>query len=454
MIAELGQQNAALQIRKNLIKEQNHQGKPEATNNHGTKNQSIHEEDIVSAVNTEGLPNTHEVNQGVHEEGFIPTLNRADPESTHNSKTLKVFDNNVVSVVSTPEILETQDVGNNKTHKEGNAVAGNKPMHSVIENSVQSGAKETIYVISKHFTDESNDNDVFIRNSVSIDQDNNKKNNPCSRFPSKTSNTTHNSDESAITSAADFAISESSNFNDAGAHNLLSHSKYKNNNCKVKIDGINLNKYSYLGKRKCFLDATERFRCKKRSSNTTEEGFRKGLKGVSWSGDFTISESECSTNNFKSNFKTVGLNLNCNLLGKHSYLGKRKCFIDAAERFGCKIRKVDSRKEYLRKGLNSVVKGDRDMPIEILDDSSDSNEECIEALGPIEEDVIKIREALRKNQAVRIILLSFLYSELSVMQGLIYIHDPQTVTNNLAWKKKGSLFLQKGILDFVFFQYI
>lgn len=404
MIAELVQQNAALEIQKDLIKEQDHKGKPEATNNHDIKNQSIHDEDIFSAVNNEGLPDTHGLNQGVHEEGFISALNIGDVASTQESKTPKIFDKNVVSVVSTPETSETQAAGNNKVHKEGNAVAVNIPMRNVIENSEQSGAKETVYVSSEHFTDESNDNDVFIGSSVSIDEDNNNKNNPCSRFPSKTADANHNSDESAIPSAADFAISESSNFSNTDAPNLLFHCKYKNSNCKVKIDGINLNKYSYLGKRKCFLDATERFRCKKRRSNTTEEGFRKGVKRVSWSGNFTISGSECSTKNSKSNFATVGLNLNCNLLGKHSYLGKRKCFIDAAEQFGCKIRKVDSRKEYLRKGLNSAVKGDKDMPIEIPDDSSDSNEECIEPLGPIEQDVIKIREALHKNQAVRIIL--------------------------------------------------
>lgn len=407
LIAELGQQNAALEIRKDLIKVQNHQGKIEATNNYDTKNQIIDEQGIVSAVSKEGL-DTLEMNQGVHEEGFTSTLNIADVESTQNSKTLKVIDSNVVSVLSTPEISETQNAGNNQAHKESNAVAVNMPILNVIENSEQSGAKETICVSSKHFADKSNDNDVLIRSNVSIDQDDNNKNNPCSSFPSKTSSTTHNSDDSAIPSTADFAISESSNFKNADGPNLLSHCKYQNNNCKVKIDGINLNKYSYLGKRKCFLDATERFRCRKRRSNTTEDGFRKGVKGVSWSGDFTTSETECSTTNCKSNFKTVGLNLNYSLLGKHSYLGKRKCFIDAAERFGCKIRKVDSRKEYLRKGLNSAVKGDMDMPIEILDDSSDSNEECMEALGPIEEDVIKIREALRKNQAVRIILLSLL----------------------------------------------
>ena len=408
LIAELGQQNAALEIRKDLIKVQNHQGKIEATNNYDTKNQIIDEQGIVSAVIKEGLSDTLEMNQGVHEEGFTSTLNIADVESTQNSKTLKVIDSNVVSVLSTPEISETQNAGNNQAHKESNAVAVNMPILNVIENSEQSGAKETIYVSSKHFADKSNDNDVLIRSNVSIDQDDNNKNNPCSSFPSKTSSTTHNSDDSAIPSTADFAISESSNFKNADGPNLLSHCKYQNNNCKVKIDGINLNKYSYLGKRKCFLDATERFRCRKRRSNTTEDGFRKGVKGVSWSGDFTTSETECSTTNCKSNFKTVGLNLNYSLLGKHSYLGKRKCFIDAAERFGCKIRKLDSRKEYLRKGLNSAVKGDMDMPIEILDDSSDSNEECMEALGPIEEDVIKIREALRKNQAVRIILLSLL----------------------------------------------
>ena len=408
LIAELGQQNAALEIRKDLIKVQNHQGKIEATNNYDTKNQIIDEQGIVSAVSKEGLSDTLEMNQGVHEEGFTSTLNIADVESTQNSKTLKVIDSNVVSVLSTPEISETQNAGNNQAHKESNVVAVNMPILNVIENSEQSGAKETIYVSSKHFADKSNDNDVLIRSNVSIDQDDNNKNNPCSSFPSKTSSTTHNSDDSAIPSTADFAISESSNFKNADGPNLLSHCKYQNNNCKVKIDGINLNKYSYLGKRKCFLDATERFRCRKRRSNTTEDGFRKGVKGVSWSGDFTTSETECSTTNCKSNFKTVGLNLNYSLLGKHSYLGKRKCFIDAAERFGCKIRKLDSRKEYLRKGLNSAVKGDMDMPIEILDDSSDSNEECMEALGPIEEDVIKIREALRKNQAVRIILLSLL----------------------------------------------
>ena len=408
LIAELGQQNAALEIRKDLIKVQNHQGKIEATNNYDTKNQIIDEQGIVSAVIKEGLSDTLEMNQGVHEEGFTSTLNIADVESTQNSKTLKVIDSNVVSVLSTPEISETQNAGNNQAHKESNAVAVNMPILNVIENSEQSGAKETICVSSKHFADKSNDNDVLIRSNVSIDQDDNNKNNPCSSFPSKTSSTTHNSDDSAIPSTADFAISESSNFKNADGPNLLSHCKYQNNNCKVKIDGINLNKYSYLGKRKCFLDATERFRCRKRRSNTTEDGFRKGVKGVSWSGDFTTSETECSTTNCKSNFKTVGLNLNYSLLGKHSYLGKRKCFIDAAERFGCKIRKVDSRKEYLRKGLNSAMKGDMDMPIEILDDSSDSNEECMEALGPIEEDVIKIREALRKNQAVRIILLSLL----------------------------------------------
>ena len=408
LIAELGQQNAALEIRKDLIKVQNHQGKIEATNNYDTKNQIIDEQGIVSAVIKEGLSDTLEMNQGVHEEGFTSTLNIADVESTQNSKTLKVIDSNVVSVLSTPEISETQNAGNNQAHKESNVVAVNMPILNVIENSEQSGAKETICVSSKHFADKSNDNDVLIRSNVSIDQDDNNKNNPCSSFPSKTSSTTHNSDDSAIPSTADFAISESSNFKNADGPNLLSHCKYKNNNCKVKIDGINLNKYSYLGKRKCFLDATERFRCRKRRSNTTEDGFRKGVKGVSWSGDFTTSETECSTTNCKSNFKTVGLNLNYSLLGKHSYLGKRKCFIDAAERFGCKIRKLDSRKEYLRKGLNSAVKGDMDMPIEILDDSSDSNEECMEALGPIEEDVIKIREALRKNQAVRIILLSLL----------------------------------------------
>lgn len=407
LIAELGQQNAALEIRKDLIKVQNHQGKIEATNNYDTKNQIIDEQGIVSAVSKEGL-DTLEMNQGVHEEGFTSTLNIADVESTQNSKTLKVIDSNVVSVLSTPEISETQNAGNNQAHKESNVVAVNMPILNVIENSEQSGAKETICVSSKHFADKSNDNDVLIRSNVSIDQDDNNKNNPCSSFPSKTSSTTHNSDDSAIPSTADFAISESSNFKNADGPNLLSHCKYQNNNCKVKIDGINLNKYSYLGKRKCFLDATERFRCRKRRSNTTEDGFRKGVKGVSWSGDFTTSETECSTTNCKSNFKTVGLNLNYSLLGKHSYLGKRKCFIDAAERFGCKIRKLDSRKEYLRKGLNSAVKGDMDMPIEILDDSSDSNEECMEALGPIEEDVIKIREALRKNQAVRIILLSLL----------------------------------------------
>ena len=407
LIAELGQQNAALEIRKDLIKVQNHQGKIEATNNYDTKNQIIDEQGIVSAVSKEGL-DTLEMNQGVHEEGFTSTLNIADVESTQNSKTLKVIDSNVVSVLSTPEISETQNAGNNQAHKESNVVAVNMPILNVIENSEQSGAKETICVSSKHFADKSNDNDVLIRSNVSIDQDDNNKNNPCSSFPSKTYSTTHNSDDSAIPSTADFAISESSNFKNADGPNLLSHCKYQNNNCKVKIDGINLNKYSYLGKRKCFLDATERFRCRKRRSNTTEDGFRKGVKGVSWSGDFTTSETECSTTNCKSNFKTVGLNLNYSLLGKHSYLGKRKCFIDAAERFGCKIRKVDSRKEYLRKGLNSAVKGDMDMPIEILDDSSDSNEECMEALGPIEEDVIKIREALRKNQAVRIILLSLL----------------------------------------------
>lgn len=408
LIAELGQQNAALEIRKDLIKVQNHQGKIEATNNYDTKNQIIDEQGIVSAVIKEGLSDTLEMNQGVHEEGFTSTLNIADVESTQNSKTLKVIDSNVVSVLSTPEISETQNAGNNQAHKESNVVAVNMPILNVIENSEQSGAKETICVSSKHFADKSNDNDVLIRSNVSIDQDDNNKNNPCSSFPSKTSSTTHNSDDSAIPSTADFAISESSNFKNADGPNLLSHCKYQNNNCKVKIDGINLNKYSYLGKRKCFLDATERFRCRKRRSNTTEDGFRKGVKGVSWSGDFTTSETECSTTNCKSNFKTVGLNLNYSLLGKHSYLGKRKCFIDAAERFGCKIRKLDSRKEYLRKGLNSAVKGDMDMPIEILDDSSDSNEECMEALGPIEEDVIKIREALRKNQAVRIILLSLL----------------------------------------------
>lgn len=408
LIAELGQQNAALEIRKDLIKVQNHQGKIETTNNYDTKNQIIDEQGIVSAFSKEGLSDTLEMNQGVHEEGFTSTLNIADVESTQNSKTLKVIDSNVVSVLSTPEISETQNAGNNQAHKESNAVAVNMPILNVIENSEQSGAKETICVSSKHFADKSNDNDVLIRSNVSIDQDDNNKNNPCSSFPSKTSSTTHNSDDSAIPSTADFAISESSNFKNADGPNLLSHCKYQNNNCKVKIDGINLNKYSYLGKRKCFLDATERFRCRKRRSNTTEDGFRKGVKGVSWSGDFTTSETECSTTNCKSNFKTVGLNLNYSLLGKHSYLGKRKCFIDAAERFGCKIRKVDSRKEYLRKGLNSAVKGDMDMPIEILDDSSDSNEECMEALGPIEEDVIKIREALRKNQAVRIILLSLL----------------------------------------------
>ena len=408
MIAELGQQNAALEIRKDLIKVQNHQGKIEATNNYDTKNQIIDEQGIVSAVSKEGLSDTLEMNQGVHEEGFTSTLNIADVKSTHDSKTLKVIDSNVVSVLSTPEISETQNAGNNQAHKESNVVAVNMPILNVIENSEQSGAKETICVSSKHFADKSNDNDVLIRSNVSIDQDDNNKNNPCSSFPSKTSSTTHNSDDSAIPSTADFAISESSNFKNADGPNLLSHCKYQNNNCKVKIDGINLNKYSYLGKRKCFLDATERFRCRKRRSNTTEDGFRKGVKGVSWSGDFTTSETECSTTNCKSNFKTVGLNLNYSLLGKHSYLGKRKCFIDAAERFGCKIRKLDSRKEYLRKGLNSAVKGDMDMPIEILDDSSDSNEECMEALGPIEEDVIKIREALRKNQAVRIILLSLL----------------------------------------------
>ena len=408
LIAELGQQNAALEIRKDLIKVQNHQGKTEATNNYDTKNQVIDEQGIVSAVIKEGLSDTLEMNQGVHEEGFTSTLNIADVKSTQDSKTLKVIDSNVVSGLSTPEISETQNAGNNQAHKESNAVAVNMPILNVIENSEQSGAKETIYVSSKHFADKSNDNDVLIRSNVSIDQDDNNKNNPCSSFPSKTSSTTHNSDDSAIPSTADFAISESSNFKNADGPNLLSHCKYQNNNCKVKIDGINLNKYSYLGKRKCFLDATERFRCRKRRSNTTEDGFRKGVKGVSWSGDFTTSETECSTTNCKSNFKTVGLNLNYSLLGKHSYLGKRKCFIDAAERFGCKIRKLDSRKEYLRKGLNSAVKGDMDMPIEILDDSSDSNEECMEALGPIEEDVIKIREALRKNQAVRIILLSLL----------------------------------------------
>ena len=408
LIAELGQQNAALEIRKDLIKVQNHQGKIEATNNYDTKNQIIDEQGIVSAVIKEGLSDTLEMNQGVHEEGFTSTLNIADVKSTQDSKTLKVIDSNVVSGLSTPEISETQNAGNNQAHKESNAVAVNMPILNVIENSEQSGAKETIYVSSKHFADKSNDNDVLIRSNVSIDQDDNNKNNPCSSFPSKTSSTTHNSDDSAIPSTADFAISESSNFKNADGPNLLSHCKYQNNNCKVKIDGINLNKYSYLGKRKCFLDATERFRCRKRRSNTTEDGFRKGVKGVSWSGDFTTSETECSTTNCKSNFKTVGLNLNYSLLGKHSYLGKRKCFIDAAERFGCKIRKVDSRKEYLRKGLNSAMKGDMDMPIEILDDSSDSNEECMEALGPIEEDVIKIREALRKNQAVRIILLSLL----------------------------------------------
>ena len=408
LIAELGQQNAALEIRKDLIKVQNHQGKIEATNNYDTKNQIIDEQGIVSAVIKEGLSDTLEMNQGVHEEGFTSTLNIADVESTQNSKTLKVIDSNVVSVLSTPEISETQNAGNNQAHKESNAVAVNMPILNVIENSEQSGAKETICVSSKHFADKSNDNDVLIRSNVSIDQDDNNKNNPCSSFPSKTSSTTHNSDDSAIPSTADFAISESPNFKNADGPNLLSHCKYQNNNCKVKIDGINLNKYSYLGKRKCFLDATERFRCRKRRSNTTEDGFRKGVKGVSWSGDFTTSETECSTTNCKSNFKTVGLNLNYSLLGKHSYLGKRKCFIDAAERFGCKIRKVDSRKEYVRKGLNSAMKGDMDMPIEILDDSSDSNEECMEALGPIEEDVIKIREALRKNQAVRIILLSLL----------------------------------------------
>lgn len=408
LIAELGQQNAALEIRKDLIKVQNHQGKIEATNNYDTKNQIIDEQGIVSAVIKEGLSDTLEMNQGVHEEGFTSTLNIADVESTQNSKTLKVIDSNVVSVLSTPEISETQNAGNNQAHKESNAVAVNMPILNVIENSEQSGAKETIYVSSKHFADKSNDNDVLIRSNVSIDQDDNNKNNPCSSFPSKTSSTTHNSDDSAIPSTADFAISESPNFKNADGPNLLSHCKYQNNNCKVKIDGINLNKYSYLGKRKCFLDATERFRCRKRRSNTTEDGFRKGVKGVSWSGDFTTSETEFSTTNCKSNFKTIGLNLNYSLLGKHSYLGKRKCFIDAAERFGCKIRKVDSRKEYLRKGLNSAMKGDMDMPIEILDDSSDSNEECMEALGPIEEDVIKIREALRKNQAVRIILLSLL----------------------------------------------
>ena len=407
LIAELGQQNVALEIRKDLIKVQNHQGKIEATNNYDTKNQIIDEQGIVSAVSKEGL-DTLEMNQGVHEEGFTSTLNIADVKSTQDSKTLKVIDSNVVSGLSTPEISETQNAGNNQAHKESNVVAVNMPILNVIENSEQSGAKETIYVSSKHFADKSNDNDVLIRSNVSIDQDDNNKNNPCSSFPSKTSSTTHNSDDSAIPSTADFAISESSNFKNADGPNLLSHCKYQNNNCKVKIDGINLNKYSYLGKRKCFLDATERFRCRKRRSNTTEDGFRKGVKGVSWSGDFTTSETECSTTNCKSNFKTVGLNLNYSLLGKHSYLGKRKCFIDAAERFGCKIRKVDSRKEYLRKGLNSAVKGDMDMPIEILDDSSDSNEECMEALGPIEEDVIKIREALRKNQAVRIILLSLL----------------------------------------------
>ena len=408
LIAELGQQNAALEIRKDLIKVQNHQGKIEATNNYDTKNQIIDEQGIVSAVIKEGLSDTLEMNQGVHEEGFTSTLNIADVKSTQDSKTLKVIDSNVVSGLSTPEISETQNAGNNQAHKESNAVAVNMPILNVIENSEQSGAKETICVSSKHFADKSNDNDVLIRSNVSIDQDDNNKNNPCSSFPSKTSSTTHNSDDSAIPSTADFAISESSNFKNADGPNLLSHCKYQNNNCKVKIDGINLNKYSYLGKRKCFLDATERFRCRKRRSNTTEDGFRKGVKGVSWSGDFTTSETECSTTNCKSNFKTVGLNLNYSLLGKHSYLGKRKCFIDAAERFGCKIRKVDSRKEYLRKGLNSAMKGDMDMPIEILDDSSDSNEECMEALGPIEEDVIKIREALRKNQAVRIILLSLL----------------------------------------------
>ena len=145
------------------------------------------------------------------------------------------------------------------------------PILNNIENSEQSRAKETIYVSSKHFADKSNDNDVLIRSNVSIDQDDNNKNNPCSSFPSKTSSTTDNCDNSAIPSAADFAISESSNFKNADGPNLLSHCKYKNNNCKVKIDGINLNKYSYLGKRKCFLDATERFRCRKRRSNTTED---------------------------------------------------------------------------------------------------------------------------------------------------------------------------------------
>ena len=81
---------------------QNQQGKIEATNNHDTKNQIIHEQGIVSAVSKERLPDTPEMNQGVHEEGFISTLNIADVESTQNSKTLKVIDSNVVSVLSTP----------------------------------------------------------------------------------------------------------------------------------------------------------------------------------------------------------------------------------------------------------------------------------------------------------------------------------------------------------------
>ena len=270
LIAELGQQNAALEIRKDLIKVQNHQGKIEATNNYDTKNQIIDEQGIVSAVSKEGL-DTLEMNQGVHEEGFTSTLNIADVESTQNSKTLKVIDSNVVSVLSTPEISETQNAGNNQAHKESNVVAVNMPILNVIENSEQSGAKETICVSSKHFADKSNDNDVLIRSNVPIDQDDNNKKNPCSSFPSKTSSTTDNCDNSAIPSAADFAISESSNFKNADGPNLLSHCKYQNNNCKVKIDGINLNKYSYLGKRKCFLDATERFRCRKRRSNTTED---------------------------------------------------------------------------------------------------------------------------------------------------------------------------------------
>ena len=101
LIAELGQQNAALEIRKDLIKVQNHQGKIEATNNYDTKNQIIDEQGIVSAVSKEGL-DTLEMNQGVHEEGFTSTLNIADVESTQNSKTLKVIDSNVVSVLSTP----------------------------------------------------------------------------------------------------------------------------------------------------------------------------------------------------------------------------------------------------------------------------------------------------------------------------------------------------------------